>query len=137
MARRGSSNRGRRGGNDPAAASARTAKLGGIVHRIVAEGIESLDDERLAMVSITGVDVDRDLHKAVVWFTSLDDDHDPEIAEAFEEHGGRLRHDVATQSKLRRAPMLEFRPDAALRSAARIEDILRESPVSDADGEET
>jgi len=135
MARRGSSNRGRRGGHDPAAGN-RTAKLGGIVHRIVAEGIESLDDERLAMVSITGVDVDRDLHRAIVWFTSLDDDHDPGITEAFEEHGGRLRHDVATQSKLRRAPMLEFRPDVALRSAARIEDILRESPVSDADGEE-
>ncbi len=129
MARRSSSGRGRRGGHDPAAGN-RTAKLGGIVHRLVAEGIESIDDDRLALVSITGVDVDRDLYRAVVWFTSLNDDHAPEIAEAFEEHGGKLRHLVATQSKLRRAPILEFQPDLALRSAGRIEDILRASPVT-------
>ena len=135
MARRDSSGRGRRGGHDPAAGN-RTAKLGGIVRRLVAEGMEIVDDDRLAMVSITGVDVDRDLYRAVVWFTSLDDDHDPEIAEAFDEHGGKLRHHVATQSKLRRAPILEFRPDLALRSAGRIEDILRASPVIEDHGEE-
>lgn len=135
MARRDSSGRGRRGGHDPAAGN-RTAKLGGIVRRLVAEGMEIVDDDRLAMVSITGVDVDRDLYRAVVWFTSLDDDDDPEIAEAFDEHGGKLRHHVATQSKLRRAPILEFRPDLALRSAGRIEDILRASPVIEDHGEE-
>ncbi|MBT5140547.1 MAG: hypothetical protein HOH36_03095 [Acidimicrobiaceae bacterium] len=135
MARRDSSGRGRRGGHDPAAGN-RTAKLGGIVRRLVAEGMEIVDDDRLAMVSITGVDVDRDLYRAVVWFTSLDDDHDPEIAEAFDEHGGKLRHHLATQSKLRRAPILEFRPDLALRSAGRIEDILRASPVIEDHGEE-
>ena len=135
MARRDSSGRGRRGGHD-AAAGNRTAKLGGIVRRLVAEGMEIVDDDRLAMVSITGVDVDRDLYRAVVWFTSLDDDHDPEIAEAFDEHGGKLRHHLATQSKLRRAPILEFRPDLALRSAGRIEDILRASPVIEDHGEE-
>jgi ribosome-binding factor A len=135
MARRDSSGRGRRGGHDPAAGN-RTAKLGGIVRRLVAEAMEIVDDDRLAMVSITGVDVDRDLYRAVVWFTSLDDDHDPEIAEAFDEHGGKLRHHVATQSKLRRAPILEFRPDLALRSAGRIEDILRASPVIEDHGEE-
>ena len=135
MARRDSSGRGRRGGHDPAAGN-RTAKLGGIVRRLVAEAMEIVDDDRLAMVSITGVDVDRDLYRAVVWFTSLDDDHDPEIAEAFDEHGGKLRHHLATQSKLRRAPILEFRPDLALRSAGRIEDILRASPVIEDHGEE-
>ena len=60
------------------------------MRRLVAERMELIDDDRSdAMVSITGVDVDRDLYRAVVWFTSLDDDHDPEIAEAFEEHGGK------------------------------------------------
>ncbi|MGZ0218686.1 MAG: 30S ribosome-binding factor RbfA [Acidimicrobiales bacterium] len=134
MARRDSSSRGRRGGHDPAAGN-RTAKVGGIVRRLVAERMELIDDDRLTMVSITGVDVDRDLYRAVVWFTSLDDDHDPEIAEAFEEHGGKMRHHVATQSKLRRAPILEFRPDVALRSGGRIEEILRASPVIEQHGE--
>ena len=78
MARRDSSSRGRRGGHDPAAGN-RSAKVGGIVRRLVAERMELIDDDRLMMVSITGVDVDRDLYRAVVWFTSLDDDHDPRL----------------------------------------------------------
>ena len=104
----------------------RTARVGELVRRIVAESLEQLDDDRLAMVSVTGADVDRDLHRAVVWFTSLGDtaEADADIAAAFEEHAGRLRRAVGGQTRLRRTPELVFRPDAALRSAERIERLL-------------
>ena len=94
--------------------------------RVVASELELLDDERLDLVSLTGVDVDRDLHKAVIYFTTFDRDDDPEIDEAFEEYRGRLRHAVSQQTQLRRAPELEFRSDATLRSAERIEELLRQ-----------
>lgn len=106
---------------------ARTAKAGELIRRVVASELELLEDERLELVSLTGVDVDRDLHRAVVYFTAFEDDADPEIAEAFVEHRGRLRHAVSTQTALRRAPELEFRADATLRSAERIERILRDN----------
>ena len=104
----------------------RTARVGQLIRRIVAEAMEQLDDERLSMVSVTGVDVDRDLHRAVVWFTSLGDtdDGDVGILDAFEEHGPRLRREVGDQTRLRKTPMLVFRPDEALRSAERIERLL-------------
>lgn len=104
----------------------RTARVGELIRRIVAESMEQLDDDRLAMVSVTGVDVDRDLHRAVVWFTSLGDSEegDADIAEAFEEHAGGLRRKISGQTRLRRTPELVFRPDAALRSAERIERLL-------------
>ena len=100
--------------------------MGELIRRIVAESMEHLDDDRLAMVSVTGVDVDRDLHRAVVWFTSLGDtdEADASIAEAFEEHSSRLRRSVGDQTRLRRTPELVFRPDVALRSAERIERLL-------------
>lgn len=110
---------------DPAAAN-RTARVGALVRRIVAEELHALDDERLAMVSITSVDVDRDLYRAVVWFTTLDGDDDPAIAEAFAQHAPRLRREVSRQSQLRHTPILDFRPDVVLRSAQRIEDLLRD-----------
>ena len=90
--------------------------------------MEQLDDDRLALVSVTGVDVDRDLHRAVVWFTSLGDaeEGDAGIAETFEEHASRLRRAVGDQTRLRRTPELVFRPDTALRSAERIERLLDE-----------
>ena len=104
----------------------RTARVGELIRRIVAESMEELDEDRLAMVSVTGVDVDRDLHRAVVWFTSLGDtaEDDRAAAEAFEEHARHLRRTVGDQTRLRRTPELVFRPDTVLRSAERIERLL-------------
>ena len=104
----------------------RTARVGELIRRIVAEAMEELDDDRLSLVSVTGVDVDRDLHRAVVWFTSLGDtdDGDVGIIEAFDEHARRLRRAVGDQTRLRRTPELVFRPDTVVRSAERIERLL-------------
>ena len=131
MARRGSRH------NSRGQAGARTAKAGELIRRVIASELEQIEDERLYLVSLTGVEVDRDLHKAVVYFTTFDRDDDPEIDEAFEEYRGRLRHAVSQGTQLRRAPELEFRSDTTLRSAERIEEILRQEadrpPVPDLD----
>ena len=124
----------RRSHPDPRAGH-RTARVGELIRRIVAESMEELDDDRLAMVSVTGADVDRDLHRAVVWFTSLGDteEGDRDIAAAFEEHAGRLRRAVGDQARLRRTPELVFRPDTVLRSAERIERLLDQAAPGAAD----
>jgi ribosome-binding factor A len=123
--------------NRSGAPGTRTAKAGELIRRVIASELENIEDERLELVSLTGVDVDRDLHKAVIYFTTFDRDGDPEIDEAFEEYRGRLRHAVSQGTQLRRAPELEFRSDSTLRSAARIEEILRQEaerpPVPDLD----
>lgn len=125
--------RGHRG--NPASAN-RTARVGELIKRIIAEELEQFDDDRLALVSLTSVDVDRELHKAVCWFTTLDGDADDEVGEAFEEYRGRLRKAVGSQARLRKTPELEFRADTTLRSAERIETLLRNDqrpPVPDVD----
>ncbi|MCY3849810.1 MAG: 30S ribosome-binding factor RbfA [Acidimicrobiaceae bacterium] len=123
--------RGRRSAPPDPAAAARTARVGELIRRIVASELESIDDDRLDMASITSVDVDRALHRAVVWFTTLDGDDEPAAAEAFDEHVGVLRKAVGSQARLRHTPLLEFRPDTVLRSAERIEDILRDDRNAD------
>lgn len=121
MARKGNNNRNRRA--NPATAN-RTARVGELIRRILAEELEYIDDDRLTLVSITDVDVDRELHKAVIWFTTLDGDENPAIAEAFEELRGQLRKAVSSQARLRQTPLLEFRADTTLRAAQRIEELL-------------
>ncbi len=129
--------KGRSRHNRSGAPGTRTAKASELIRRVIASELEYIEDERLELVSLTGVDVDRDLHKAVIYFTTFDRDGDPEIDEAFEDHRGRLRHAVSQGTQLRRAPELEFRSDSTLRSAARIEEILRQEaehpPVPDLD----
>ena len=102
----------------------RPARVAELIRRIVAEALEEIEDERLGLVSVTGVDVDRDLDRATVWFTTLDGDDAPEVAEAFEEHGPRLRRAVGDEARLRKIPALRFRPDASVRTGERIEMLL-------------
>ena len=103
--------------------------MGELIRRIVAEELEEFEDDRLTMVSITGVQVDRELHRATVWFTSLNDDEedDVSIAAAFDQYAPRLRRAVGDQARLRRTPELVFRPDTVLRSAERITRLLDEA----------
>ncbi len=122
---------GRRRSRNPQAGN-RTARVGELIRRIVAEELDDLDDDRLTMVSVTSVDVDRELSRAIVWFTTLDGDDDPDVADAFEEHAGRLRKAVGNQARLRKTPVLQFRADVVLRSAERIETLLRPADPGDA-----
>ena len=71
--------------------------------------------------------VDNELNRAHVYFDSLaGEDADGEIVDALAEHRVRLQSAVGKQIRARKTPILDFRPDAALRSAERIDDILRE-----------
>jgi hypothetical protein len=64
----------------------------------------------------------------VVWFDALDDQHDAEIIEAFGEARHRLQRAIATQSTAKHTPVLEFRPDDAIRTGERIERLLKDQP---------
>jgi len=108
----------------------RTARLNHLVHEIVAEEIELLDDERLGFFTVVGVEVEPDLRRATVWYTALDEaggEPDREgLAEALAEHRARLQAAIARQARLKRTPELVFQPDTVIVRAQRVEDILRD-----------
>ena len=101
----------------------RTDRLNEHLTRILAEELERIDDERLDLVTVMGVDTDRDLSQAKVYVAggAVDD----EVIEALEEQRSRLQRAIGGRARLRRIPPLVFRVDEAARSAERIEDILR------------
>lgn len=111
----------------------RTERVGELVRRILAEELERIGDERLDLVAVSGVDVDRDLNVAAVYFSSLDDQHDREILEALAEHRPRLRSAVGRQARLRKTPDLEFHPDHGIRGGERLDEVLRN--LSDESGD--
>jgi ribosome-binding factor A len=108
------------------------------LREIVAEELVRIDDDRLAMVTITSIDVDDELNRAHVYFDSLSgEDGDAVIVEALNRHRVRLQAAIGDQIRAKKTPILDFRPDLALRSAERIDDILREDRLRhpDPDGE--
>ena len=105
----------------------RTLRINELVREITAEEIERLDDERLELVAITSVEVEPDLRHAVVWFDSLlGEATDDEVLEALGEMRVSIQAAIGRQARMKRTPTLTFRPDTAVRTGERIEEILRE-----------
>ena len=104
----------------------RSARVGETLREIIAEELVRIDDERLGFVSVTGIDVDPELNRAHVFYDSLTgEDGDDEILEALAEHRVRIQSSIARQIRAKKTPILDFQPDPAIRSASRIDDILR------------
>ncbi|MDH3753633.1 MAG: 30S ribosome-binding factor RbfA [Acidimicrobiia bacterium] len=99
-------------------------RVGELIRRILADQLERLDDERLELVTLTGVDVDNELHTAHVYWSGFGGDDDA-ITEAFDEHRGVLRRSIGREARLRHTPQLVFAPDHGIRAGERIEEILR------------
>ena len=105
----------------------RVARVNELFREVVAEELERIDDERLELVTVTGVHVDPDLRRAVVWFTSLTDGVD----EVLVEHRVRLQTAIGRQVRMKRTPELAFRRDPAIASGRRVEDLLRDLQETD------
>ena len=104
----------------------RSARVGETLREIIAEELVRIDDERLEFVTITGIEVDNELNRAHVFFDSLAGvEGDDEITAALDDHRVRLQASIAKQIRAKKTPILDFKPDIALRSAERIDDILR------------
>jgi ribosome-binding factor A len=104
----------------------RSARVSTTLQEIIADELVRIDDERLTFVTVTGIDVDPELNRAFVYFDSLaGEEGDVAIIEAFGDHRIRLQASIAKQIRAKKTPILDFRPDLAIRSAERIDDILR------------
>lgn len=101
----------------------RTARLNALLQEVLAEELRRLEDldERLGLITVTGVQCDPDLRHATVLLAHLDD----EVAEALEAHRRALQSALGTQLRLRRTPTLAFLADPAIEAGERVEAALR------------
>ena len=104
----------------------RSARLNETLREVIADELVRIDDERLAFVTVTTIDVDNELNRALVYFDSLGgEESDAVILEVLEEHRRRIQASINRQIRAKKTPVLVFRPDDVIRSAERIDDILR------------
>ena len=105
----------------------RTARLNESLREVIAEALTRIDDDRLHMVTITSIDVDPEMNRAIVYFDSLiGEDGDADILAALTGHRIRLQSIVGQEVRARKTPILIFTPDETIRAAERIERILHE-----------
>lgn len=114
----------------------RTTRVNELVREIIAEELQTIGDERLELVSITGVEVDAELRTGVVFFDTVDGDEgtDAEVVGVLGEYRVRLQRAIGDQARMRRTPELSFRPDVGVRAGLRVEEILRNLDEPDVHG---
>lgn len=91
--------------------------------QVLGDALERLrdDDDRLALLTVTGVSTDPDLRHARVFMASL-----PEGAQlALEARRPELQAAIAREVRLKRTPTLSFVADPAVAAGERVEEALR------------
>jgi ribosome-binding factor A len=106
-----------------AASFPRSRRVNELVREVVADELERLSDadERLRLLTVTGVSTSADLRNATVFLGSISD----EAAEALEERRTAIQRALGRQSHMKRTPRLSFTVDPAVTEGARIDEALR------------
>ncbi|MCW0412741.1 30S ribosome-binding factor RbfA [Xanthomonas sacchari] len=95
--------------------------LGTIVHAAVR-------DHGLPSVSVSDVEVTRDLAHAKVFVTALMQERSAEAVKGLKELAPQLRSELARAMKLRHVPELHFHYDDSVDRGERIDNLLRDMP---------
>ena len=114
---------------------ARTQRVADYLQRELAALIQhEVRDPRVGMVSITGVDVSRDMGHARVYYTSMSANSAEEASESTEalnKAAGFLRSQLSRDSSMRMVPQLRFYFDSSVGRGRDLEDLIRKAADSD------
>ena len=117
----------------------RMRKVNELIREVVAEEITGLKDPRIGFVTITGVDTAPDLRHATVFYSVLGSAEEQAATAAALTHAApHLQRAVASQTRLKFTPHLEFAIDPSIEHGLRIDAILHEIESergTDEDGE--
>ena len=114
----------------------RTQRIGDQMQRELAQLIQrEIKDPRLGLVTITGVDVSRDLSRAKIFITIMGQDDNEEAVRdnlrILNEAAGFLRMQLGKSMKLRSVPQLHFNYDASIRRGVELSSLIERAVAED------
>ncbi|TCO82306.1 ribosome-binding factor A [Plasticicumulans lactativorans] len=112
----------------------RTRRIGEQIRRDLAALIRSeIGDPRVLMVSITGVEVSRDLAHAKVFVTFLGDAQArTDVMRLLAEHAAHLRQLLGREMRIRTVPRIVFTYDESIERGARLSSLIDAAVAADA-----
>lgn len=110
---------------------ARTDRVAQQIQRELAELVRlEINDPRVRLVTITGVEVASDYSHAKIFFTRLDGKNE-EAQQGLEHAASFLRRHLARSLKLRVMPQLHFVYDASVERGSRLSQLIDQAVASD------
>ncbi|EXF46010.1 ribosome-binding factor A [Pseudomonas sp. BAY1663] len=113
----------------------RTQRIGDQMQRELALLIQrEIKDPRLGLVTITGVEVSRDLSHAKIYITIMGRDDEEAVKgnlRILNEAAGFLRMQLGKAMKLRSVPQLHFNYDASIRRGVELSSLIERAVAED------
>jgi ribosome-binding factor A len=111
----------------------RSERIGEQIQRLLSDLIRrEVKDPRVGSVTITAVEVSRDLSHAKVFFLPFDTSRDArEVLAALGSAAGFLRVQLKRQLGIRQVPELHFQLDESIDRAARLSSLINAAVASD------
>ncbi|BCY03614.1 30S ribosome-binding factor RbfA [Stutzerimonas stutzeri] len=114
----------------------RTQRIGDQMQRELALLIQrEIKDPRLRLITITAVDVSRDLSHAKIFITIMGQDDDQEAIKGnlriLNDAAGFLRMQLGKSMKLRTVPQLHFNYDASIRRGVELSSLIERAVAED------
>ena len=107
--------------------SDRMRRVSESVREVVAEGVRQLKDPRIGMVTVTGVEVTRDLQEARVYVSVLGGENKRrDTLRGLESAKGVLQARINNELSLRRTPQLTFQYDETVERGVRMTKLIDE-----------
>jgi len=108
----------------------RTDRVGAELRREISLLVHAaVRDHALPSVSVSDVEVTRDMDWATVWVIALQPEQSAIAMKALKELAGEFRHALSQSMRLRRVPELRFKYDDSVDKGERIEQLLRDQPA--------
>jgi len=111
----------------------RASRVGDLVLREIADLVlKKLKDPRVKGITLTGIDVSKDLRHARVYFSLIGDETQVLQARAgLDSAKGFIKREIGLQTELRHVPELMFKHDPSLDTGSRMEKLLQKIKEDD------
>lgn len=110
----------------------RSERVGGQLRRELAKLVQlEVKDPGVGFVSISDVEVTRDLAHAKVYVTVFEEEKAKESIDALKRAAGYLRRRLGQEMRIRAVPELHFLHDASVETGARMDELIASAVASD------
>ena len=116
----------------------RSERVAGQLRRELAQVIQhEVKDPAIGFISISDVEVTRDLAHAKVFVTVFESEKAAESLEALQRRAPFLRHRLSQEMRLRSVPELHFHHDSSVETGSRMDSLIEAALASDRNAPET
>ena len=113
----------------------RTQRVSQLLREEIARLIQrEVKDPTVGFVSVSDVEVSRDLSHARVYVTVFDEDQAKDSIRALKRAAGFLRRRLGQEMRLRSVPELDFRHDDSVETGQRMDALIERARASDPSG---